>query len=71
MVIFSTLAIFFDRATNNPLRINNHTAWGALWDFQMNTALALNVVSDTFCASGGLLSNGCYTFSTSKNKIIY
>jgi hypothetical protein len=58
MVVSPTLAIFFDRATNDPLQIDNHTAWGALWDFQTNTALALDVVSDTFCASGGFLSNG-------------
>ncbi|KAF8908640.1 copper radical oxidase [Gymnopilus junonius] len=53
-----TLAIFFDRATNDPLQINDHAAWGALWNLETNTATALDVVSDTFCASGGFLSNG-------------
>lgn len=53
-----TLAIFFDRATNDPLTINDHPAWGALWNQETNTATALDVKSDTFCASGGFLSNG-------------
>ncbi|KAF9540289.1 copper radical oxidase [Agrocybe pediades] len=53
-----TLAIFFDKASNDPLMINDHAAWGALWNIETNTATPLNVVSDTFCASGGILSNG-------------
>ncbi|KAF8987234.1 copper radical oxidase [Cyathus striatus] len=58
IIVSPTLAIFFDRATNDPLQVNGHTAWGALWDFETNTATALNVLSDSFCASGALLSNG-------------
>ncbi|KAJ6615474.1 glyoxal oxidase precursor [Mycena sp. CBHHK59/15] len=38
--------------------INGHSAWGGLWNLETNTVTALDVVSDTFCASGGLLSNG-------------
>lgn len=53
-----TLAVIFDRATNDPLTINDHPAWGALWNIETNTATALDVVSDSFCASGALLSNG-------------
>ncbi|KAJ7575631.1 glyoxal oxidase N-terminus-domain-containing protein [Mycena floridula] len=58
MVISPTQAILFDRAANNPLMINNHSAWGALWDFTTNTASPLDVVSNSFCASGSFLSNG-------------
>lgn len=58
IVVSPTLAIFFDRATNDPLEINGHPAWGALWNFETNTATALDVVSDSFCASGSILSNG-------------
>ena len=58
IVVSPTLAIFFDRASNDPLMINNHSAWGALWNLQTNTAAPLNVISDTFCGSGGFLSNG-------------
>lgn len=53
-----TLAIFFDLVNDDPLQINGHSAWGALWNMETNTATALDVKSDTFCASGGFLSNG-------------
>ncbi|KAJ7174584.1 glyoxal oxidase N-terminus-domain-containing protein, partial [Mycena filopes] len=59
IIVSPTLAVFFDfAATGAPLQINNHSAWGALWNLETNEATALDVVSDTFCASGGLLSNG-------------
>jgi hypothetical protein len=58
MVVSDTLVIFFDRATNDPLQVKNHTAWGALWNMETNTASPLDLASDSFCASGGFLSNG-------------
>ncbi|KAF8964984.1 hypothetical protein BDZ97DRAFT_1904260 [Flammula alnicola] len=45
-------------ASNDPLVINNASARGALWNLETNTASPLRVISDTFCASGGFLSNG-------------
>ncbi|KAJ7355850.1 glyoxal oxidase N-terminus-domain-containing protein [Mycena albidolilacea] len=59
IIVSPTLAIFFDFAgTGDPLTINGHPAWGAIWNLETNQATALDVFSDTFCASGGLLSNG-------------
>lgn len=58
IVVSPTLAIFFDRASNDPLTIDDHPAWGALWNFETNTASALSLITDSFCASGGFLSNG-------------
>lgn len=58
IVVSPTLAVLFDLAQNDPLQVNGHSAWGALWNFATNTATPLDVVSDTFCASGGFLSNG-------------
>lgn len=58
MVVSPTLAIFFDRASNDPLMIDGHAAWGALWDFETNTASPLRILTDTFCGSGAFLSNG-------------
>lgn len=58
MVISENLAVFFDRATNDPLQVDNHTAWGALYNMETNTATGLRLTSDTFCATGGWLSNG-------------
>jgi hypothetical protein len=58
IVVSPTLAILFDRAQDDPLQINGHGAWGALWNFETNTATPLNVLSHSFCASGAMLSNG-------------
>ncbi|KDR73335.1 hypothetical protein GALMADRAFT_142447 [Galerina marginata CBS 339.88] len=58
IVVSPTLAIFFNRASNDPLMINGHSAWGALWNFETNTASPLNLITDSFCGSGGFLSNG-------------
>ena len=58
IVVSPTLAVIFDRASNDPITINGHTTWGALWNMETNTATGLEVISDSFCASGGFLSNG-------------
>jgi hypothetical protein len=58
IVVSPTLIVTFDRAQHNPLMINNHSAWAALWNMETNTATPLNAVTDTFCASGSILSNG-------------
>ncbi|KAJ7100233.1 glyoxal oxidase N-terminus-domain-containing protein [Mycena belliarum] len=59
IVVSPTLAIFFDRATNDPLHTpDGKVAWGALWDMETNKATPLELISDSFCASGALLSNG-------------
>lgn len=58
IVVSPTLVVFFDRASNDPLQINNHSAWGALWDLETSTVQPLNVLTNSFCASGALLSNG-------------
>jgi len=58
IIVSDTLAIFFDNFTADPLQINDHPALGALWNLETNTASPLNVLSDTFCGSGAILSNG-------------
>ena len=58
IIVSPTLAIFFDRASDDPLQINNHSAWGGIWNLETNEVKALDVVSNSFCASGALLSNG-------------
>lgn len=69
IVVSPTLAIFFDRATNDPLSLDGHPAWGALWNFETNTASALSVRSDSFCASGGFLSNGTMVYIS--HRLLY
>lgn len=58
IIVSPTLALFFDRASDDPLQIDGHSAWGALFDLQTNEVTPLNVITNSFCASGALLSNG-------------
>ncbi|KAJ7659856.1 glyoxal oxidase N-terminus-domain-containing protein [Mycena rosella] len=58
IVVSPTLILMFDRATNDTLQVNNHSAWGALWNLESSTVTPLNVLSNSFCASGALISNG-------------
>lgn len=58
IIVSPTLALFFDRASDDPLQIDGHSAWGALWDLETSSVMALNVVTNSFCAGGALLSNG-------------
>lgn len=58
MIISDNLAVFFDRASSDPLQIDNHTTWGAIWNMDTNTAIPLRLKTDSFCAAGGFLSNG-------------
>ena len=58
IIVSPTLALFFDRASNDPLQIDGHSAWGALWNLETSTVQRLDVLTSSFCASGGLLSNG-------------
>ncbi|CAK5274643.1 unnamed protein product [Mycena citricolor] len=59
IVVSPKLVVFFDRASNDPLKTaDGKTAWGELWNLETSTGTPLKLVSDTFCASGALLSNG-------------
>ncbi|KAF7424119.1 hypothetical protein PC9H_009422 [Pleurotus ostreatus] len=58
IVVSPTLAIFFNRPSLDPLHIDNHSALGALWDLRTSTVRPLEVVSNAFCGSGALISNG-------------
>ena len=58
VIVNPNLALFFDRASDDPLQINGHSAWGALFNLQTAEVSPLNVVTNSFCASGAFLSNG-------------
>lgn len=58
IVVSPNLVVFFDLASDDPLQVNNHSAWGALWNLQTSQVTPLDLVTNTFCASGALLSNG-------------
>lgn len=46
-----------DKVENNTMTINGHPAWATVYDLTQNTATALDVVTNTFCAGGGLLGD--------------
>ena len=58
VIVNPNLALFFDRASDDPLQINGHPAWGALFNLQTAEVSPLDVVTNSFCASGAFLSNG-------------
>ncbi|KAJ6487983.1 glyoxal oxidase N-terminus-domain-containing protein [Mycena sanguinolenta] len=59
IVVSPTLVVMFDRATNDPLHTRDgKVAWGSLWNLETNEVTALKLITDSFCASGSILSNG-------------
>ncbi|PVF98861.1 hypothetical protein CPB86DRAFT_873015 [Serendipita vermifera] len=57
-IISSTHAIIIDKVEHNPLSVNGHPAWGALYDLRTNQVRPLDIQSNSFCAGGSFLSNG-------------
>lgn len=53
-----TKVYVIDKVENNPLTINGHPAWASEYDLTTNQARAQEVVTNTFCAGGGVLGNG-------------
>ncbi|KAJ3930567.1 MAG: glyoxal oxidase N-terminus-domain-containing protein [Lentinula lateritia] len=49
-----------DKAEGNAAQIDDHPAWGAVWDMETHTSFAMDVKTNVFCASGMHLPNGSY-----------
>ncbi|KAH7908701.1 putative copper radical oxidase [Hygrophoropsis aurantiaca] len=49
-----------DKTEGNAAQIDGHPAWGAVWDINTHTATPMEVLTNTFCASGMHLPNGSY-----------
>ncbi|KAJ7359137.1 glyoxal oxidase N-terminus-domain-containing protein [Mycena albidolilacea] len=59
IVVSPTLVVMFDRAANDPLHTpDGKPAWSVLWNLETNKATPLKLLTDSFCASGALISNG-------------
>ena len=75
IVVSPTLVVFFDLASDDPLQINNHSAWGALWNLETSEVTPLDLITSSFCGSGARLSNGtmvcvfCYLLFYSASHI--
>ena len=57
-VISETHAIVVDKVEHNPLTIDGHPAWAALYNLETNAVKPLSMQSNSFCAGGTFLSNG-------------
>ncbi|KAF8599754.1 copper radical oxidase [Ceratobasidium sp. AG-I] len=57
-VVSDTEAIIIDKVEHNPLTINGHPAWGAIYNLEKHTVRPLDIKSNSFCAGGGFLGNG-------------
>lgn len=57
-IISSTHAIIIDKVEHNPLTINGHPAWGALYNLNTHAVRPLNMQSNSFCAGGAFVGNG-------------
>ncbi|KAI0280502.1 glyoxal oxidase N-terminus-domain-containing protein [Russula aff. rugulosa BPL654] len=57
-IISQSHAIIIDKVEHNPLTVNNHPAWGALFNLNTYAVKALQLESNSFCAGGSFLGNG-------------
>ncbi|KAF8508372.1 copper radical oxidase [Gautieria morchelliformis] len=57
-IISESHAIIIDKVEHNPLTIDGHPAWGALYHLTSHALQPLHVRSNSFCAGGTFLSNG-------------
>lgn len=57
-IISTTHALIVDKVEHNPLTVNGHPAWAALYNLKTHAVKPLAVQSNSFCAGGTFLSNG-------------
>lgn len=57
-VISESHAIIVDKVEHNPLTIDGHPAWAALYNLKTHSLKPLAMQSNSFCAGGTFLSNG-------------
>jgi Glyoxal oxidase N-terminus len=57
-IISPSHALIVDKVEHNPLTINGHPAWAALYNLNTHAIKPLDMQSNSFCAGGTFLSNG-------------
>lgn len=57
-IISPSHALIIDKVEHNPLDIDGHPAWAALYDLNTDAVIPLHMQSNSFCAGGAFLSNG-------------
>lgn len=58
VVISPSHALIVDKVEHNPISIDGHPAWGALYNLDTQAVMPLKIQSNSFCAGGTFLSNG-------------
>ncbi|KAF9484661.1 copper radical oxidase [Pholiota conissans] len=51
-------ALIVDKVEHNPLTVDGHPAWAALYNLENNSVKPLRMKSNSFCAGGTFLGNG-------------
>jgi hypothetical protein len=57
-IVSESHAIIVDKVEHNPLTIDGHPAWAALYNLKTHSLKPLRLQSNSFCAGGTFLSNG-------------
>ncbi|KAI0819135.1 copper radical oxidase [Irpex lacteus] len=57
-IISQSHALIVDKVEHNPLSIDGHPAWAALYNLRTHSVKPLRMQSNSFCAGGTFLSNG-------------
>ncbi|KDR73602.1 hypothetical protein GALMADRAFT_71761 [Galerina marginata CBS 339.88] len=58
VIISSTHALLIDKVEHNPVTIDGHPAWAALYNLENHSVKPLRMQSNSFCAGGTFLGNG-------------
>lgn len=57
-IISATHALIIDKVQHNPLTVDGHPAWAALYHLDNHSVTPLKMQSNSFCAGGSFLGNG-------------
>jgi hypothetical protein len=57
-IISATHALIIDKVEHNPLTVDGHPAWAALYNLENHNVKPLRMQSNSFCAGGTFLGNG-------------
>lgn len=49
-----------DKVENNPAQIDGHPAWASEYTLSTNKARTMDAITNSFCAGGGVMSNGTW-----------
>ncbi|KAJ7157025.1 copper radical oxidase [Mycena crocata] len=58
VIISPTHALIVDKVEHNPLTVDGHPAWAALYNIETHAVMPLPMRSNSFCAGGTFLGNG-------------